>query len=57
MFGLSLGSENFSIFSPSDKKYLFGSGQKVPRSKTGRPLICVGQKYAWVGSGQVLSQI
>jgi len=55
IFGLSLGLENFSlesqIFSLSDKKNLFRSGQKVPGSKTAWPLIyCF---YARVGSGPI----
>jgi len=48
--------ENFplkcQIFSLRIKKNLFGSGQKVPRSKAGRPLIYCGSK---VSSGRVRS--
>jgi len=39
-----------SIFFLSDQKNLFGSDQKVPRSKAGRPLIYCGSK---VSSGRV----
>jgi len=44
---------NFSIFSPSGQKNSIGSGQKVPGSKTGRPLIYCGSKICMglVGSG------
>jgi len=43
---------NFSIFFLSgQKKNLFGSGQKVPGSKAGRPLIYCGSK---VSSGQII---
>jgi len=35
-----------SIFFPSGKKNLFGSGQKVPRSKAGQPLIYCGSKVS-----------
>jgi len=42
---------NFSIFCPSVKKNLFGSGQKVPGSEAGRPLIYCGSKVS-SGSGQ-----
>jgi len=41
---------NFSIFSFQVNNYLFGSGQKVPGSKAGRPLINCGSK---VSSGRV----
>jgi len=51
---ISLKIPNFSIFSLQVKKNLFGSGQKVPGSKTDWPLIyclskvCLGR----VGLGQ-----
>jgi len=44
-----LKTSNFSIFFPSGQKNLFGSGQKVPGSKLGWPLIYCGSK---VSSGQ-----
>jgi len=43
----------FSIFSHSGKKNLFGSGQKVPGSMAGQPLITGGQKYVRVRSGPI----
>jgi len=44
---------NFSIFG---KKNLFWLGQKVPRSKAGRPLIHCGSKVSsgWVGTSNPL---
>jgi len=46
---------NFSIFSLRVKKNCFGSGQKVPGSKLGRPLIYCGSKVSLgrVGSGPI----
>jgi len=46
---------NFSIFFPSGKKNLFGSGQKVSWSKPSRPLIYCGSKVSSgrVGSGAI----
>jgi len=44
-----LKMSNFSTFSPSGQKNCFRSGQKVPGSKPGRPLIYCGSK---VSSGQ-----
>jgi len=43
-----------SNFFPSNKKIIFGSGQKVPGSKGGRPLIYCRSKVSSgrVGSGQ-----
>jgi len=41
---------NLSIFFPSDQKNLIRSGQKVPGSKMGRPVIYCGSK---VCSGRV----
>jgi len=46
---ISLKMSNFSIFSLQVKKNLLGSGQKVPRSRAGQPLIYCGSK---VCSGQ-----
>jgi len=43
----------FFNFSLLVKKYLFGTRQKVPGSKTGWPLIYAGQKYDRVGSGPI----
>jgi len=37
---------NFSIFCPSGKNVI-GSGQKVPGSEPGRPLINCGSKVCW----------
>jgi len=51
-FGLEifpLKIPNFSMFLPLGQKNLIGSGQKVPGSKTGQPLIYCGSK---VCSGQ-----
>jgi len=50
-FGFGLGkftltTLNFSIFYLRVKKYLFGSGQKVPGSKAGRLLIYFGSKVS-----------
>jgi len=46
---------NFSIFFPLGQKNLFGSGRKVPGSKTGLPLSYWGSKVSsgWVGSGPI----
>jgi len=58
-FGLKFGkfclkTSNFQFFSLRVKKNCFGSGQKVPGSKPGRPLIYCGSKVSSgrVGSGQ-----
>jgi len=50
-FGFEFGKyplkmSNFSIFFPSGQKTLFGSGQKIPRSKEGLPLIYCGSKVS-----------
>jgi len=50
-FGLEFGKfplkmSNFSIFFLRVKKNLFGSGQKVPGSKAGWPLIYCGSKVS-----------
>jgi len=47
----------FNFFPFGSKKNLFGSGQKVPGSKTGWPLIYCGSKacLGWVGLGRVRS--
>jgi len=53
---ISPKNPKFSISFPSDqKKDLFGSGQKIYRSKTGRPLIYHGSKVSsdQVGSGPI----
>jgi len=49
----------FNLFPFDPKKNLFGSGQKVPRSKPGRPLIYCGSKVSsgWVGSGPISSKL
>jgi len=57
-FGFELGKfplkmSNFSIFFPSDQKNLFRSGQKVLRSRVGRPLIYCGSKVS-LGQGPSL---
>jgi len=44
----------FSIFFPLGQKNLFGSGQKIPGSKAGRPLIYYGSK---VSSGRVRAHL
>jgi len=51
IYGLGL---NLKFFSLRVKKNLFGSGQKVPGSKAGRPLIYCRSKVCSgrVGSGQ-----
>jgi len=49
-----LNMSNFSIIFPSDKKNLFGSGQKVPGSKADQPLIYWGSK---VSSGRVMAHL
>jgi len=53
--GSNLENFPFQFFFPSGKKNLFGSGQKVPGSKAGWPLIYCGSKVAsgWVGSGPI----
>jgi len=50
----ALKMSNFSIFSPSGQKNLFGSGRKVPGSEAGQPLIYCGSK---VSSGQVRAHL
>jgi len=61
IYGLGLNLENFPqkyqifhIFPLRVKKNLFGSDQKEPGSKAGRPLIYCGSKVSSgsVGSGQ-----
>jgi len=47
-------ASNFSIFCPSGQKNVIGSGQKVPGSKPGRPLIYCRSK---VWSGQCPSLV
>jgi len=61
IFGLGLGLKNFYLksrkfqfFPLRDKKNLFWSGQKVPGSKMGWPLICCGSK---VCSGRVRAHL
>jgi len=44
---LPLKIPNFPIFFPLGQKNCFGSGEKVPRSKPGRPLIYCGSKVRW----------
>jgi len=60
LFGYGFGKfplkmSNFSIFSPSDQKTVIGSGQKVPESEPGWPLIYCGSKVCLgrVGSGPI----
>jgi len=58
-FGFEFGKfllkvSNFSIFFLSGQKNLFGSGQKVPGSKAGSPLINCGSK---VSSGRVRAHL
>jgi len=58
-FGVDFGKfllkmANFSISFPLGQKNLFGSGQKVPGSKAGEPLIYCGSK---VSSVQVRAQL
>jgi len=59
IFGLGLENfplkiPKFSIFFLSDQKKFIGSGQKVPESKTGQPLIYRGSKVC-SGQGPSLS--
>jgi len=51
---ISLKNPKFFIFFSSDQKNLIGSGQKVPGSKTGQPLIYCGSK---VCSGPVRAHL
>jgi len=56
IYGLGLKNfplnAKFFVFSPSDQKNFFGSGQKVPGSKAGQPLIYCQSK---VSSGRARS--
>jgi len=52
IFGLGWGLENFPSKSQIFQKISSGRGQKVPKSKPGRPLIYWSSKVCMVGLGQ-----
>jgi len=55
IYGLGLNLENFCLKHQIFQFFLFGSGQKVPGLKAGRPLIYCGSKVS-LGQGLSLAQ-